>query len=440
MIASRAQPGVVRRYLQGGWRYYREMRRTQWLSTDEFHARQLVQLRWLLRDAVENVPYYQSLFQKLGATPDDFRELSDLTRLPVLEKQQLRENPEEFFHRYSDRGRLIEDHTSGSTGEPLRFFLTAEQKACEMAHSIRFWRWAGYRTGARIVAFRHYIPKRDTDPLWDLDRRTRTLFFSVYDMKPANLRAYVEEFNRYRPEFVRGYPSSIYIFAQFAVSEGLRVHAPRAVLSSSETLSPEMRSVIERVLQCPVHDWWGSNERVVTACQCERRGPFHVNGEGGILELVPLANGADDAGQRMIGTGLINHAMPLIRYDLGDLALPAKQPCGCGRGLPCIAGILGRVNDTIVTGEQKYIPSVRFYTLFETYDKVRQFQVVQTEPNAVVVRIVPARTFNGVETDELRGKLARFLGAAVKIDFELVDHIQPEPSGKIRNVVSLVKP
>jgi phenylacetate-CoA ligase len=416
------------------------MRRTQWLSTDEFHARQLVQLRWLLRDAVENVPYYQSLFQKLGATPDDFRELSDLTRLPVLEKQQLRENPEEFFHRYSDRGRLIEDHTSGSTGEPLRFFLTAEQKACEMAHSIRFWRWAGYRTGARIVAFRHYIPKRDTDPLWDLDRRTRTLFFSVYDMKPANLRAYVEEFNRYQPEFVRGYPSSIYIFAQFAVSEGLRVHAPRAVLSSSETLSPEMRSVIERVLQCPVHDWWGSNERVVTACQCERRGPFHVNGEGGILELVPLANGADDAGQRMIGTGLINHAMPLIRYDLGDLALPAKQPCGCGRGLPCIAGILGRVNDTIVTGEQKYIPSVRFYTLFETYDKVRQFQVVQTEPNAVVVRIVPARTFNGVETDELRGKLARFLGAAVKIDFELVDHIQPEPSGKIRNVVSLVKP
>jgi phenylacetate-CoA ligase len=142
----------------------------------------------------------------------------------------------------------------------------------------------------------------------------------------------------------------------------------------------------------------------------------------------------------MVGTGLINHAMPLIRYDLGDLALPAKQPCGCGRGLPCIAGVVGRVNDTIVTGEQKHIPSVRFYTLFETHDKVRQFQVVQTEPNAVVVRIVPARTFDGAETDELRGKLARFLGATVRIDFELVDHIQPEPSGKIRNVVSLVTP
>ena len=440
MIASRAQPGVVRRYLQGGWRYYREMRRSQWLSSDDLHARQLVRLRWLLRDAAENVPYYRSLFQKLGATPDDFRELSDLSRLPVLEKQQLRENPDQFFHRYSDRSRLIEDHTSGSTGEPLRFFLTEEQKTCEMAHSIRFWRWAGYRTGARIVAFRHYIPQRDTDPLWRLDRRTRTLFFSVYDMKPSNLRSYVEEFNRYRPEFVRGYPSSIHIFAQFAASEGLRVHTPRAVLSSSETLSPEMRSVIERVLQCPVHDWWGSNERVVTACQCERRGPLHVNGESGILELAPLAEGAEDAGQRIIGTGLINHAMPLIRYDLGDLALPATQPCGCGRGLPCIAGVLGRVNDTIITGERKYIPSVRFYTLFETHDKVRQFQVVQTEPNAVVVRIVPARTFNGAEADELRGKLARFLGTAVSIDIELVDDIQCEPSGKIRNVVSLVKP
>ncbi|MGA2139355.1 MAG: hypothetical protein ABSH14_10880, partial [Verrucomicrobiia bacterium] len=328
------QPHVLFRYLQGGWVYLRELRRTQWLSADELHALQLRRLRELLREAAANVPYYQSLFQKLGATPDDFRELSDLARLPVLEKQQVRDNPDQFLNRRCDRSRLIEDHTSGSTGEPLRFFLTVGQKACEMGYSIRFWRWAGYHTGARIVAFRHYIPKTERDPLWEHHRRTRTLFFSVYDMKPANLRAFVEEFNRFQPEFVRGYPSSIYIFAQFAASEGLRVHAPRGVLSSSETLSPEMRVVIERVLQCPVYDWWGSNERVVTACQCERCGPFHVNGEGGILELAPVANGAGEAGQRMVGTGLINHAMPLIRYDLGDLAVPAKEPCGCGRGLP----------------------------------------------------------------------------------------------------------
>jgi len=439
MTVSRKQPGMLSRYVRGGWVYVRELRRTQRLSADELQALQLRRLRDLLRDAAENVPYYQSLFQKLGATPDDFHQLSDLARLPILDKQQVRDNPDQFINRRCDKSRLIEDHTSGSTGQPLRFSLTVEQKAYEMAYSIRFWRWAGYHTGARIAAFRHYIPKTQNDPLWEHNARMRTLFFSVYDMKPANLRAYVEEFNRFQPQFVRGYPSSIYIFAQFAASEGLRVHAPRAVLSSSETLSPEMRAVIERTLQCPVYDWWGSNERVVTACQCERRGPFHVNGEGGILELVPTANAASEDGHRMIGTGLINHAMPLIRYDLGDLAVPAKDPCGCGRGLPCIERILGRVNDTIVTGEQKYVPSVRFYTLFETHDKVRQFQVVQTEPNAVVVRIVPAQKFNGAETNELRGKLARFLGDAVKIDFELVDHIQPEPSGKIRNVVSLVK-
>jgi phenylacetate-coenzyme A ligase PaaK-like adenylate-forming protein len=439
MIASRAQPNVAFRYLQGGWLYLRELRRTQWLSADELQALQLRRLRELLRDAAANVPYYQSLFQKLGATVDDFRELSDLSRLPVLEKQQVRENPDQFLNRRFDQSRLIEDHTSGSTGEPLRFFVTVQQKAYEMAYSIRFWRWAGYRTGARIAAFRHYIPRRQTDPLWRHDKRTRTLFFSVYDMKPANLRAYIEEFNRFQPEFVRGYPSSIYIFAQFAASEGLHLHAPRAVLSSSETLSPEMRAVIERVLRCPAYDWWGTNERVVTACQCERRGPLHVNAEGGILELAPSMDNAAESGHRMIGTGLINHAMPLIRYDLGDLAIPGGKPCGCGRGLPCVERILGRVNDTLVTGEQKYIPSVRFYTLFETHAQVRQFQVVQTEPNAVVVRIVPSGKFNGAETNELRGKLVRFLGDAVKIDFELVDQIKPEPSGKIRNVVSLVK-
>ena len=439
MSTHRQQPDMLSRYVRGGWIYLRELRRTQLMSIDELQALQLRRLQALLREAAVNVPYYQALFQKLGAAPDDFRELSDLARLPILEKQQIRDEPEQFLNRRVDKSRLIEDHTSGSTGQPLRFFLTVEQKAYEMAYAIRFWRWARYRTGERIAAFRHYIPKSPTDPLWEHHPRTRTLFFSVYDMKPANLRAYVNEFNRFRPAFVRGYPSSIYIFAQFAASEGLRVHAPRAVLSSSETLSPEMRAVIERVLQCPVFDWWGSNERVVTACQCERGGPFHVNAEGGILELVPSVDNAATGAHRMVGTGLINHAMPLIRYDLGDLAVPAKEPCACGRGLPCVERILGRVNDTIVTGEQKYVPSVRFYTLFETHQRVRQFQVVQTEPNAVIVRIVPATTFNGAETNELRGKLARFLGDAVRIEFELVDHIRPEASGKIRNVVSLIK-
>jgi phenylacetate-CoA ligase len=435
----RPQPGVLIRYSRGWWIYVRQLRRTQWLSADELRARQLKRLQALLRDAAENVPYYRTLFQKLGATPDDFRGLSDLECLPVLEKATIRERFDEFVNQRIDPRKVLEDHTSGSTGQPLRFLLTAEQKAYEMAYSIRFWRWAGYRTGARIAAFRSYIPPTERDPPWKYDRRQRTLFFSVYDMKPAHLRAYVEQFNRFQPEFVRGYPSSIYIFAQFVASEGLAVHSPSAVLSSSETLSPEMKTTIERVLRCPVFDWWGSNERIATACQCEQRGVYHINAEGGILEFLPQQDASGATVYRIIGTGLINHAMPLIRYDLGDLAMPATRPCPCGRGLPGIERILGRVNDLIVTGDQKFIPSVRFYTLFETYEKIRQFQVVQTAPDAVTVRLVRARELSDDELAGLRQKLGRFLGERVAIGFEFVEEIKPESSGKIRNVVSLVK-
>jgi phenylacetate-CoA ligase len=433
------QPGVLRRYARGYWVYLRKLRRSQWRSADELRAEQFVKLRALLRDAAENVPYYRDLFKMLGAMPDDFRKLADLARLPVLEKQTLRENFSQFVNPRHNGRDVFEDHTSGSTGMPLRFLLTVEQKAYEMGYNIRFFRWAGYRTGARIAAFRHYIPKTEREPLWKLERRINTLFFSVYDMKPANLRAYVEEFNRFRPDFVRGYPSSIYIFAQFAASEGLSVHTPRAVLTSSETLSPEMRAVIEQAFQCRVFDWWGSNERIATACQCERRESYHINAEGGILEFLPERDGADMKMYRMVGTGLINHAMPLIRYDLGDLAIPAGRPCACGRGLPCISRILGRVNDLIVTGDQKFVPSVRFYTLFETYAKIRQFQVVQTMPDAVTARLVCARELTDAELAGLREKLNRFLGERVTIEFEFVEEIKPELSGKIRNVVSLVK-
>ena len=433
------QPSPVQRYAWGYWIYARKLQESQWRTSDELRADQFVKLKALLREAAQSVPYYRSLFRKLGVTPDDFRELSDLQRLPVLEKQTVRERLSDLINQQHGARAVYEDHTSGSTGMPLRFLLTAEQKAYEMAYSIRFWRWAGYRTGERIVAFRSYIPPTEHDPLWKYDRRQRTLFFSVYDMKPANLRAYVEEFNRFRPEFVRGYPSSIYIFAQFVASDGLAVHSPRAVLSSSETLSIEMKTTIERVLRCPVFDWWGSNERIATACQCEQRGLYHINVEGGILEFLPQQDASGATVHRIVGTGLINHAMPLIRYDLGDLAVPAANPCPCGRGLPCIARILGRVDDLIVTGDRKFIPSVRFYTLFETYEKIRQFQVVQTDSNAVTVRLVRARELTDTDLAGLRQKLERFLGERVTIEFEFVEEIKPEPSGKIRNVVSLVK-
>jgi phenylacetate-CoA ligase len=440
MNTPAAQPSVLQRYAAGYWLYHRQLRHSQWRTPDELRAEQLQKLRALLVNVVEHVPYYRTLFRQLGATPDDFREMSDLARLPVLDKQTVREHPADFLNPHRDRRRVFADHTSGSTGEPLEFLLTAEQKAYEMAYSIRFWLWAGYRTGAPIIAFRSYIPATEHDPLWKYDPRQRTLLFSVYDMKPANLRNYVEQFNRFQPEFVRGYPSSIYIFAQFAASEGLKVHSPQAVLSSSETLSPEMRATIERVLQCPVFDWWGTNERVATACQCEQRGLLHINAETGILEFLPQQDATGATVYRIVGTGLINHAMPLIRYDLGDLAVPATNPCPCGRGLPAIERILGRANDLIVTGDQKFIPSVRFFTLFETYDTIRQFQVVQTAPNAVTVSLVRARELSDAELTGLRQKLSRFLGERVEIDIVFVDEIKPEPSGKIRNVVSLVKP
>ena len=439
-MQTHPQPSAVQRYGWGYWIYLRRLRKSQWQSPDQIRAEQLKKLQSLLHDAAANVPYYRALFQKLGATPGDFRELSDLQRLPVLEKQTVRERADDFVNQRRGSRQVYEDHTSGSTGMPLRFLLTGEQKAYEMAYSIRFWRWAGYRTGKRIAAFRSYIPPTERDPLWKFDRRQQTLFFSVYDMKPANLRAYVEQFNRFQPEFVRGYPSSIYIFAQFAASEGLTVHSPRAVLSSSETLSPEMKTTIERVLRCPVFDWWGSNERIATACQCEQRSLYHINAEGGILEFLPQPDSSGAPVYRIIGTGLINHAMPLIRYDLGDLAVPAAKPCPCGRGLPCIERILGRVNDLIVTGDRKFVPSVRFYTLFETYEKIRQFQVIQTSANAVTVRLVRARELTDTDLAGLRQKLNRFLGEQVAIQFEFVEGIKPEPSGKIRNVISLVNP
>src|SRR5437016_5304327 len=135
-MSTGGQPNVLRRYAAGYFIYARRLRRSQWHSPGEIRDEQLRRLQSLLREASAHVPYYRRLFQKLGARPDDFRELSDLARLPVLERTVLREQYRDFINPRHDPRTVFEDHTSGSTGVPLRVLLTFEQKSYEMAYAI----------------------------------------------------------------------------------------------------------------------------------------------------------------------------------------------------------------------------------------------------------------------------------------------------------------
>jgi len=418
-----------------GWGHYIGAGRAfQWKSADEIAACQFARLRHVVRLAADRVPFYQRRFRDIGFEPGDLRSLDDLRRLPVLTKRDLRDNFHDLFDRTRTREAVL-SRTSGTTGEPTQFLLSRDQTVFELAYLWRFWSWAGYRPWARVAAFRHYLPQPG-EPISRYDWRSNTLFFSVYDMYESRLAEYVDAFRKFRPEIVRGYPSSIQIFSQFARASGQALPKPRAIITSSETLLPQQRAEIETTLGAPVFDWYGTNERVLTACQCEQRAEYHQNAEAGIAEFGPPVSG-DDA-RPLILTGLVNTIMPLIRFDPGDLAIPGAKPCPCGRGLPTIKAFVGRTDDILLTHEGKHIPPVRFYTLFEDYPQISQFQVVQSSRDAVTVRLCPQLPAEPV-LGEIRAKLTRYLGDGVQIQFEPAAHLARTANGKTRHVCSQVR-
>jgi phenylacetate-CoA ligase len=422
--------------IRGGIRYVTFARNFQWRPQEQIRDYQLTRLRFILDHAHRNVPFYRERFRQAGFEPGDLKSLDDLARLPLLQKQDVRDHFWELFDP-AQRKNAILCQTSGTTGEPLRFLLSREQVWMEWASIISCWIWVGYRPYDRVAAFRHYEPSPG-EPICRYERRTNTLFFSVFDMDEKHLPDYVREFNRFSPKVVRGYPSSIYILASFAREKRLQLHSPDAIITSSETLLPQYRAVIEEMFDCPVYDWYGTNERVLTACQCERRRFYHISAGTGIAEYLDLGSIRErntDA-KSLVVTTLVNTVMPLIRYRVGDLVFPESGVCECGRGLPLIRSVLGRLDDILITSDHRYVSPVRFYVLFQEFDMVRQFQVIQRDPDEVLVRVDCLREFHDSERQLLRDKLRRLLGDHVRIEIELVDEIQPEPSGKVRNVVS----
>ena len=427
---------MVSKAFLGLHRYLFFTRSFQWRNPEQIAQYQLQRLQQIVGVAAERVPFYQRRFREIGFQAGDLKSLDDLKRLPILTKRELKEHFDELYDRSRAREALL-SQTSGTTGQPTQFLLTRDQTVMELAYIWRFWLWAGYRPYARVAAFRHYTPK-EGEPVSKYERSSNTRFFSVHDMYESRLGEYVDAFNRFRPWLVRGYPSSIYILANFALERGLTLHRPHVVVTSSETLLLQHREVIEQAMGAPVFDWYGTNERILTACQCEQRGEYHVNAEAGIAEFVDLGDqNATEGAKSLVMTGLMNTIMPLIRFDVGDLAVPGTNRCPCGRGLPTIKRFIGRTDDILVTHEGKRITPVRFYTVFEKYPQVDQFQVVQVRPDYIEVRVVS----NGGYDREVHKALAVHLGrvvGAVTLEIKQVDQIEITAAGKRRNVISYV--
>ena len=432
------------------FKYMHILERTQWLPPKDIQKLQLRNLRALLRHAFATVPYYRRMFREKRLKPDDIKSVNDLRKLPVLTKADVRRNFNDLISRGYPKSALI-PYVSGGSGDQIRFFITKEQRSWELAAEFRAYGWAGYRFGDKCVVF--WGSPIDLAKHQSLVRRfssllERVIVLDSYVLSDDVMEKYVLLMRRFKPEIVRGYASSVYMVAKYILEKGLDDLRPKAVITSAESLLDIYRRTIEKAFGCEVFDYYGSREIGAIAAECEEHCGYHISAENVVLEFVREGEhvSAEESGEILI-TNLRNFGMPFIRYAIGDVGKLSDEACACGRGLPLMKSIEGRVSQFMAVYDEKLgrvIPvSTAAPGLFGgvlMHLPLEQFRIIQESLNKVVIKAVKGKGYSEEHTKFLVNHIRRYLGDSIIIELEFVDHLPPLPSGKRAVFVSKINP
>ena len=300
------------------------------------------------------------------------------------------------------------------------------------------------RIGQRRASFtgRSIIPERQTiPPFWRYNRPGNQWLFSSYHLSPENLPAYVKALADFKPEIIDGYPSSIHVVAEHILRSGdIGLIAPQAILVSAETVLPHQRQAIEMAFQTKLYNQYASSEGAPFVSEC-KEGLMHVHLDSGIIEVLRPDGTPAQPGEpgQMVATSFTTHVTPLLRYAIGDVAVPVDGTisCPCGLPFPILEAITGRVDDILYTPDRGYVG--RLDTVFKKLpNSIVEAQIVQISSEGIVLRLVPDREryrleHAGLVVEEMRKRL----GQVTDIQVEEVEFIPRSASGKMRPVINM---
>lgn len=427
-------------------RYQREFERSQFFSPDELRALQTERLQQLLRHAYAQCPFYRQRFNDRGLTPGDIRTLEDLRALPVLEKADIQQQAANMVATNWPRRDLIRNQTGGSTGTPISFYLSGDRKCSRAAATLRHNRWAGWEVGDRAAVIWGAPRDRPGNSLWAKIRGwllREPLWLDTAQMTEATLQEFHRALWRYQPRIIQAYARAAVLFARYLEARNLRPYRPLSIITSAEVLEDEDRAVLERVFGCPVFNRYGCREVSVIASECTAHRGLHVMAEGLYVEI-ETADGPAGPGQMgdILVTDLLNHAMPLIRYRIGDLGSLARGSCPCGRSLPRLEKVAGRVTDFLVGDTGQLISGVFLATyIVAQRPSLGQVQIHQSRAGQVLYKIRPGQGFERARDEEyLRRTTREYLGNSASVALEIVAELPASPSGKFLFSRSSVTP
>ncbi len=413
------------------------------LEAEAWEAWRTVRLRDVLLLAWE-APGYRERWQAAGvvegdlvhATPDELPAL-----LPLLPKDEVRPGALPFCPGgVPDKGAIACD-TSGSTGTPVRAYTSRGDFQRSLAiRDAAYDAFAGVSFALPRATFsgRRVVPQAESDgPFHRYNAAERQVYFSPYHLSARTAPAYVAALWAHRPVWITGYATLISDLARHVLELGLPCPPLRAAITAAEPVPEGARELVLAAFGGRLYEEYGLIEDVCVALECEA-GSLHVLPDSGVVEIVradgtPCAPG--EVGE-IVGTSLIREAQPFVRYRTGDLGALAAEPCACGRPMPVLSALEGRLDDVVLGSDGRRVS--RMSVVPKGLAGIRAAQFVQERPGAVTVRVLADGELPADTVDALRQRIRDRVGSDTDVDVVSVDELERTERGKIRGVISRI--
>jgi len=423
--------------------YLNDLDKTQWYSRGEIETLQLQKLQSLLKSAKEHSPWHARRIENSAINLEDLT-FGDFQTLPTMAKTDAQQHGQEMVWQGVSGG-AFRYTTGGSSGQPLIFHYGRTRQASDAAGRIRARRWWGVDVGEpEVYLWGAPVELNKTDKIKTIrDRLLNQLVLNAFAMSPETMGTYLTAIEKFQPRCIYGYASSVALLASYAQQQGKQLSLPslKVVCTTGEPLYPEQRQLISEVFNVPVANEFGSRDIGFTAHENSHQ-QMLLTSESIILEVLDAEGNPVKPGEmgEAVMTGLCSEAQPFLRYRTGDMIKLSETPDKDGRGLHVIDEVVGRSADFLVHQNGSIIHALAgIYVLRET-PGVEQFKIIQHAINEFEVLVATNAFWDATSLPIIDEKFKARFGAACKTHIQLVDHIPPEASGKIRQVVSKVQP
>jgi phenylacetate-CoA ligase len=415
----------------------REVRAFNELGREKMEEHRWRRLKALLANVYQHSPYNREAFDRCGINPSMIKEPADLSRLPFLTKDDIRVHSVRMAS--TEKRRVTHRHTSGSTGMPLDFVKDHDALAYMGATMHDCYSWHGVEIADRQCRiwglpreFKRQISIHTRDILMNRIR------LSSFDVSDESSRTFYRQVRSFRPKFMYGVPSYMTELAQRLRRldldpADLRLHV---IIATGEILYPEQKQFMREAYGCPIANEYGTTESGILAFACPHD-QMHVMSHNHYLEVIDPSTGREvgpgQSGEIVI-TDLNSYAMPFVRYRLGDFVEKKEGFCSCGRPMPILGHIEGRLEDMLTTPEGKKVAGGMFY--YTLTKGIRKFKVYQRALDRLDVLLEPGPDFDQLDLNATMEKWRVYLGPRMRIDVQVVDEIPADKGGKFRYFVS----